>query len=177
MASRLAEIAIRKHIASKSDIYYETVQSLGEIAWGAFGEGRKSQIRNLENVANSASGVAEILDFVKRQTGRSRPTSQWRYEDFGHELLRALDGALRKDAQSIFDEVKEAIKRHELSDDDRRRIHVLLCREFIRHLSSHYLYKTGLTVGLGGLWKDTKLSEEDLNTARRDVWRRLGDEL
>jgi hypothetical protein len=175
MASHLAEIAIRKRIAARSDAYYSDTQSLGEVAWLAFGERNKSQIRNLENIANSAMRVADILDFVKRQTGRSRPTKQWRFQDFGHNLLEKLDKPVRQDAQNIFDSVKRDVRDHQLGIDDQRQIHIFLCREFIRHLSANYLYKMGLTVKLGGLWRESQLSEEDIDAARRDALESLGN--
>lgn len=145
MASHLAETAMRKRISATSDIYYSEVQSLGSTAWHAFRDRNKSQISNLESIANSATRVADILDYVKRQTGRSRPRQLWRYQNFGENLLERLDKALRKDAQQIYEVVKGAVKDHQMEDDDQRRIHLLLCRELIRHLSAHYLYSTGLS--------------------------------
>jgi hypothetical protein len=143
MASNLAEMAIRKKISAMSDAYYFDARSFGEKAWQAFSDRNKSQINNLEGIANSATRVPDILDYIKRQTGRSKPQKSWRYQNYGEELLGILDNKLRLDAQSIYDEIKRAIKDHKMEDDDRRRIHLLLCRELIRHLSAHYLYRTG----------------------------------
>ena len=141
MASDLAEMALRKKIAAKSDSYYADTQALGDLAWHAFGEGNKSQIRNLESIANAATRVADILDFIKKQTGRSRPERRWRYRNFGPTLLEKFDGTLRKDSQIICESVKSEVTDAAIEADDQRRMHILLCREFIRHVSAHYLYK------------------------------------
>ena len=142
MASQIAEIALRKQIALKSDEYFDQTKSLGETAFLAFGEHKKSQIRNLENIANSALVVADVLDFIKRQTGRL--TKQWGHDDFGKNLLETIDTTLRKNAQDIHAQVMSQISDNQMFDADRRRIHLILCREFIRHLAAHYLYSVGL---------------------------------
>lgn len=140
MASRHREVVIRKRISAKSDEYYDEIKALGEIASQAFGKQNKSQISNLENVANSAVRVADVLDFIKRQTGRSKPAKQWSYLGFGHKLLQKLDESIRKDAQIIVKTLEPQTSSAELETDDLRRIHILLCREFIHHLSAHYHY-------------------------------------
>lgn len=144
MASHVAEIALRKKISEESDNFYGETCDLGAIASRAFKD-KVAQIRNLENIANSATRVADILDFIKRQTGRRE---QWREEQFGQKLLERLDSHLDEKAGKIFEDVAKKFTKqeleHGLEEDDRRRIHILLCREFIRHLSAHYLYTTGL---------------------------------
>lgn len=161
MASHLAEITIRRAIATKSDAYYSDTQALGEIASLAF-EKNKSQMRNLESIANSAVRVSDILDYVKRQTGRSRPSKQWRWQDLGHNLLKMLDETTREHAQTIVDSVRVGVKEHRLEDDDLRRVHILLCRELIRHLSIHYLYRATLGgVSLAKVLDYAQRSESD----------------
>lgn len=145
MASHIAEVAIRKRVSAASDSYYEDAKVLGEAAWHAFEEKSRSQVAGLETIANSATRVADILDFIKRQTGRAKRDQKWRYGKFGENLLEKLDQRLRKDAQAIFENVQRDITSHQLHEDDQRRIHILLCREFIRHLSAHYLYSFGLS--------------------------------
>ncbi len=148
MANHIIEVAIRAKVSAYSDNYYEDTKQLGEIAREAFSSGAgKSQIRNLENIANSASRVADILDFVKRQSGRQK---SWLHKQFGPLLLEKLDDKLRAESEKIFSDVGSATTEHpfgdseKLQDDDQRRIHILLCREFIRHLSAHYLYTLGM---------------------------------
>jgi hypothetical protein len=143
MASQIAEITLRRRISARSDSYYDDTKALGDIACEAFRQS-KAQIRNLENIANSAVQVTDILDFVKRQTGRSKPSVQWCYLDLGQKLLNRLDESLRKEAQVIFDNLTNEIENHQMGIDDLRRIHLFLCREFIRHLSAHYLYHSAL---------------------------------
>jgi hypothetical protein len=163
MASQIAEIAIRKSIALKADDYYEQAKNLGEIAYRGFGENKKSQIRSLESIANSALVVADILDFIKRQTGRSAADKQWRLEDFGRKLLKDIDESLRKNAQEIADDITKSITDHQMTDADQRRIHVLLSREFIRHLSAHYLYSMSLPEELRRLSEQATANEEPVD--------------
>jgi hypothetical protein len=164
MASHLAEMALRKKIAAKSDGYYADTQALGDLAWHAFGERNKSQIRNLESIANAATRVADILDFIKKQTGRSRPERQWRYRDFGPTLLEKFDRVLRKDSQVICESVQGEVKDAQIEDDDQRRMHILLCREFIRHVSAHYIYR-GVS---GGINLKNPLKEVELDEGESD---------
>jgi hypothetical protein len=137
MASHQVEIAIRKEISLKSDEYFEAAKPLAEIAKQAFGNQNKAQLNNLESIANGAMRVADILDFIKRQTGRSK---QWGYIGFGPKLLQRLDESVRKDGQIIL----ETFAKEKLDIADLRRIHILLCREFIRHLCAHYLYSLAI---------------------------------
>ena len=141
MATHQAEVAVRQQVSRKSDEYYGDTEQLGRLAWSIFGEKSKSQIRNLENVANSSASIADILDFIKRQTGRSR---QWRHENFGQKLLERIREPLRADAEAILDAVKGRVEKHGIESDDLRRTHILLCREFVRHLSAHYSYSVGV---------------------------------
>jgi hypothetical protein len=151
MASHLAEVAIRKGVSAASDAYYEDGRAFGEAAWHAF-QNSKAQIVGLESVANGATRVADILDFVKRQTGRCKPQQRWRYKALGENLIEKLDQKVRKDAQTIFETVKRDVK-GSLEEDDQRRTHILLCREFIRHLCAHYLYSFGLSTT--AVWDET----------------------
>jgi len=145
MANHVVELALRRTVAAKSDLYYEATKEFGGLARIAFAAGAsgKAQIRNLENIANSASRVSDILDFVKRQSGRQ---TRWLTHEFGPLLLKKLDNDLKADSEQVFKEVQTATSGLTTSEvgglheDDRRRIHILLCREFVRHLSAHYLY-------------------------------------
>jgi len=144
MASHLAQVALLKKVSLHSDDYYEDAKPLGEIARDAFGRQNKAQMSNLENIANSATRVADILDFIKRQTGRSKPGSRWLKQNFGRQLLEYLDGRLRKQAAELVSEVAAALKDSQFQTGDKQHVHILLCREFIRHLMAHYLYSLNL---------------------------------
>lgn len=144
MASHLAEIAIRRKVALKSDAYYDDAKPFGEIAEQAFGKTSKSQINSLENIANSATRVADILDFIKRQTGRSKEGQRWRNDLLGKKLVDKFEQTLRRDAEELWDEISQTVPDHYLQEADQQTIHIRLCREFIRHLSAHYLYTTSI---------------------------------
>lgn len=145
MATHQAEIAIRRRISAFSDAYYHDSKKLGEIAWQAFQGNSNSQLRGLENIANSTIRSSDILDYIKIQTGRSRPTTKWRHKAFGETLIEKMENQLPSDAQVVLDFVKGEVKDHQLVEDDLRRIHIILCRELIKHTIANYLYSIGIT--------------------------------
>jgi len=80
-------------------------------------------------VAYSTDKVSDILDLVKKQIGRGR----WPM-DPGEDVLVALD--------KRWAEAKQIAKGVNATDDDLpRRAHLLLCREYIKHLAAHFIYQ------------------------------------
>lgn len=132
---QLRRIATRHKIAQRSDVYFGQAQALADLAVGA--DLRTSQVRNLETLAYSTDKVSDLLDLVKKQTGRSRSGKGWRYQDLGESLLNAL-AELKGDAQEIGQVVGQAYA--PLPEDYERQVHLELCREYLKHLAAHYLY-------------------------------------
>jgi len=102
---------------------------------------KKSQIRNLENVAYTTDKISDITDLLKKLIGRDTKSKRWAKDDLGSQLIKAL-GELRKEANQIVKDLKE--KRSDLSevidDDLARRVHLELCREYVKHLAAQFLY-------------------------------------
>lgn len=134
-----------REISNQADVIYENAVKLGKHAFHAFG-GRaehRAQMTGLESIANSTYKVSDVYDYVKKQTARH---DQWQKTDaksgspnesFGLRLLNLLQGELATKAVAI-------AKRLEVSgttDEDkqeRRHLHLLLIREFIRQMVVEY---------------------------------------
>lgn len=131
-------VLILEEISKKADGYYEKSKNFGELASTIFGDKKKSQIRNLENIAYSSSMISHIYDYIKIQTGKSNTNEDWRKDKFGEKLLNQLI-ELKDDAKVIKDNVKNH-NREEATEELTRQIHLKLIREFIKQLGAHYNY-------------------------------------
>src|SRR5262249_22494201 len=109
---------------------HKAAAELGEFFYREFGapEGRiSSQVRNLQQMAVSATRFADIEDFVKNQMGRKAGAyKEWR--QVGDETLRQL-GELRKAADGF------ATGEHE-----RLLLRLRLARGWVRGVVGAYLY-------------------------------------
>lgn len=143
----LAQLAIQKAVARKSDERYEKsygegiTNSPADQLLSAFKGAEKgmTQVRNLENIAYSTGKLSDIYDFLKKQMGRPGDLGQqWRRDGVGQRLLKELSD-LRTDAKNIVEEVKKAYQEG-IEDDTVRQVHLMLCREYIKHVAAHYQY-------------------------------------
>lgn len=134
---RLARHAIQRAVARESDRLFEPAKSPADKLRAAGLD--RSQVNNLENIAYSTDRLSDIYDFLKKQTGRPGKLGQkWQYENVGPELLSALSSLSREANQiatTVRTEYPEAI-----DDDAARRIHLELCREYLKHVAAHYQY-------------------------------------
>jgi len=134
---RLARHAIQRAVARESDRLFEPAKSPAEKLRAAGLD--RAQVHNLENIAYSTDRLSDIYDFLKKQTGRpGRLGQKWQHENVGPELLSALS-SLGREANQIATTVR--IEYPEAIDDDAaRRIHLELCREYLKHVAAHYQY-------------------------------------
>ena len=133
----MARLAIRRAVAQESDILFERASGPAEKLQGAGLD--KGQIRNLENIAYSTDRLSDIYDFLKKQMGRSgKLGEQWRHDGVGQELLSTLMG-LRKSASTIVKGVPQEYSQG-VGEDTERQVHLMLCREYLKHVAAHYLY-------------------------------------
>jgi hypothetical protein len=114
---------------------HHAAAELGEFFYREFGtdrEGRiSSQVRNLQQMAVSATRLADVEDFVKNQMGRKTGAyKQWR--QVGNETLRQL-GQLRQAADR-------------LTTDENQRLLLRLhfARGWVRAVLGSYLYAKAL---------------------------------
>ncbi len=100
-----------------------------------------TQVRKLENLAYSTDKVSDITDWLKRQIGRSSEGERWRYEQAGLMVLDALS-KLRDRADDIVKDLRGDERYGAAIDDDLpRRVHLELCREYVKHLAAEFLYR------------------------------------
>ena len=141
----MARLAIKRAVAQASDSLFEKAQGPAEKLLKAGLD--TGQIRNLENIAYSTDRLSDIYDFLKKQMGRPGDLGKkWRHQGVGQELLDTLTH-LRKQARAIVrgDEKTgiEGVKQRYpqgVDDDTERQVHLMLCREYLKHVAAHYLY-------------------------------------
>ena len=131
------KMKILKEIGNRADRFNEFAKKLGKHAAEAFGSKHKAQMKNLENIANSALKVSDVLNYIKRQTGKAKKNTQWKKDNFGSDLLDQIETKLKKDRDLISKKLKIT------SDEIMLDIYLNLIREFIKQLVIHYEYKTG----------------------------------
>ena len=133
----LARVAIKRTVAQASDALFEEAQGPAEKLRRAGLD--TGQIRNLENIAYSTDRLSDIYDFLKKQMGRPGDLGKkWRYQGVGQELLDTLIG-LRKQARDTVKGVPQEYAQG-VDEDTERQVHLMLCREYLKHIAAHYLY-------------------------------------
>lgn len=124
------DMEIIKAVALAADGYDHRARDLGKQSAKIFRDHR-AQITGLANVVNSAVKVSDVLDFVKKQIGK---TDCWRENKIGEELLNMFDQELRAkiDVLILTEPVKEPA--------ERQRVHLMLMREFVKQLTANFEY-------------------------------------
>jgi len=129
---------ILKEVAIFADLFRQKTEDSGLIAKDAFTDRHKSQMKNLENIANSALKVSDVLDYIKRQTGKSRENDLWRKDRFGEKLLNDITETLKKNRDTICKRLDIA------AEKDKLEVYLLLIREFVRQVVIHYEYEISI---------------------------------
>ena len=143
----LLRVALRGAIAQASDAMIEIGEEPLAISHPKNLAGRlvkapkidSSQVRNLENLAYTTGKVSDITDLLKRLIGRDSRSQRWAHGNVGGDVLVALE-ALRAKANQIVRTIPEQF-RGEIDPDLSRRIHLELCREFVKHLAAEFMYQ------------------------------------
>ncbi len=137
---RLLQLAIRREIARTSDDISSLVQEPAEI----MAQAPKldiTQVRNLENLAYCTDKVSDITDLLKQQIGRPKSDERWRFREIGDMVMAHL-ATLRARAGQIVESLGQTEHYQQVIDNDLvRRIHLELCREYVKHLTAEYLYR------------------------------------
>ena len=142
------QMKILKEIAQVTDgnDFYDQAKKLGEVAseaFGpeAFGPRHRSQMTNLESIANSTLKVTDVLDYIKKQVARDDRHQTWRKNNFGKQLKDYIEQSLRARRQEICGKLESV----EENSSEGQRIYLSLVREFVSQLVVHYEYQ--VTVG------------------------------
>ena len=139
------EMQIIREINGEAEVFYEDAVNLGQHAAQTLKASHRSQLTGLENIAESAYKTTDILDYIKKQTARF---SYWRQgfsrgghpdEGFGERLKNYLERELPRKRDSISKRLENSDKTYE-EKQERRRIYLLLMRQFIHHMVIEYEY-------------------------------------
>jgi hypothetical protein len=141
------EMQIILEVNNQADIFYEDAVKLGDHA-GAVLRRSRAQLTGLETIAESTNKISDIFDYIKKQTARN---SSWRqtYKDspdegFGVRLKKYLDTTLRSRANTMSEKKLKIGNESEEDQRERRRIHLLLMRQFIRQMLVEYEFQVNL---------------------------------
>ena len=146
------EIKIIREVNNQAELFYQDAVNIGDHAAFAIGRSHRSQLTGLENVAESSLKITDIFDYIKRQTARY---SYWRTafpqhsnDTFGERLRRYLEDDLAK----VRDTMCDGLQIGNTSDEEkqlRRRVYLLLVRQFIGQMVIEYEYRIN-SDGSGG---------------------------
>ena len=149
VADKNREIKIIREVNNQAELFYEDAVKIGDHAAYALGRSHRSQLTGLENVADSALKFTDIFDYIKRQTARY---SYWRTAfpqhttaTFGESLRRYLEEDLAK----VRDKTCDVLQIGNTSDGEkqlRRRVYLLLVRQFIGQMVIEYEYRVSSDV-------------------------------
>lgn len=138
---KISEMKIIREINIQAEAFYEEAVQLGDHAAYVLGKDRRSQMTNLETIAESALKTTDIFDYIKKQTGRFE---EWRKGDgsvqqgLGERLLAEL-GKLARRRDSICGSTRLDIgNKTDEQKQERQRIYLLLIRQFIRQMVAEY---------------------------------------
>lgn len=127
-------VVLDQAIARASDGYDKRAQDYAGRLTGTKLD--KTQVRGLETMASTTDRVSDITDWLKLRVGRDSKREGWAKEGIGRDLVTTL-ADLRNDAKKI---VAELSRTSPVDPDLERRVHLRLCREFLRHLAAHFEY-------------------------------------
>lgn len=138
------EMKIIREVNIQAEFFYSDAVKLGNHAAYALKAPHRSQMTGLENIAESTFKTSDVFDYVKKQTARFQ---YWRQtfsesdnpqQGFGEQLTIYLQEKLTSKVDGI-------CKKLGISDTwERRRIHLLLIRQFIRQMVVHYEYQVSI---------------------------------
>ena len=111
-----------------TDECHGTFTSLGRKFFRQFGADNKTQIRNLQQIACSATRFADIEDFVKNQMGKGNKN----WKALGSDVLLQLE-QLRNHSQALA---------HDSADQ--LAVRLRLARGWVRAVVGEYLYQLAL---------------------------------
>lgn len=141
------ELKIIIEVNEAAENFYQESVKLGEHAADVITNKHRSQLTNLENVANSAFKSSDVFDYIKRQTARynfwRQPQRSQSEQAFGERLLKQLEQDLARWRDSICTRIDIG----DTTDEERRlrrHVYLLLIRQFIRQMVVQYEYQTSI---------------------------------
>jgi hypothetical protein len=154
------DMKVIREVSGQAEVTYKDAEALGDHAAHAFAGSRtnhRSQMTSLENIANSTFKTSDVFDYIKKQTARHdewRRTYQGSNEPnigFGERLLKYLQVELASKAKALSDSERLKIPNNtDAGQQERRRIHLLLIRQFIRQMVAQYEFASSRTIKVDG---------------------------
>src|SRR5579859_1573604 len=141
------EMKIISEVSNQAENHYEDAVALGDHAAYVLRATHRAQMTSLENIAESTFKTSDVFDFIKKQTARF---SYWRQsmpenqsssgnkkanQPFGPRLKDFLEQDLKRAADEVY--ARSPLPAGSTTDKEmleRRRIHLLLIRQFIRQM-------------------------------------------
>ncbi|MBE3558152.1 MAG: hypothetical protein IMW89_02880 [Ktedonobacteraceae bacterium] len=147
------EMKIIREVSIQAENFYNDAVKLGDHAAIALRREHRSQMTGLENIAESTLKISDVFDYIKRQTARfpdwrSPAPGQESLGGFGERLKNYLEKELKKKLESICS--AKGLNIGDTTDEEkqeRRRVHLLLIRQFIRQMVVEYEYQVSLGQG------------------------------
>jgi hypothetical protein len=136
------------HVNIQAEKLYEKSKELGTLAASAFlqsgqtsqanRERHRSQMKGLENIAETTRKSTDVLDYIKKQIARKQ--SGWVTElQYGEKLKAFLEDGLTGPIDEICREVG-ITGNTEQDRRDRQQIRLHLIRQFVRQMVIQYEY-------------------------------------
>jgi hypothetical protein len=143
------EMKIIREVSVEAEDFYDKAVELGQHAADALKARHRSQMTGLENIAESTFKTSDVFDYIKKQTARfphwRQPSPERRAaaQGFGESLQVYLEGKLaeRRDDVCRRLEIGDTSYEHK---QERRRVYLLLIRQFIRSMVVEYEYQVSL---------------------------------
>ncbi|HZS75776.1 MAG TPA: hypothetical protein VFA41_04120 [Ktedonobacteraceae bacterium] len=158
------EMQIILEVNNQADSFYDDAVKLGDHAAAALKRSR-AQLTGLETIAESTNKISDVFDYIKKQTARN---SSWRqtYKDspdegFGVRLKNYLDTKLRIRANTLCEKRLNIGDTSEEDQRERRRIHLLLMRQFIHKMVVQYEYMVNVSDIENKLINQTKEAQKN----------------
>lgn len=145
------EMKIVREVSIQAENFYNDAIKLGDHAAYALKARHRSQMTSLENIAESTFKTTDVFDYIKKQTARfpdwRQPFPEHRdaNQGFGERLKNYLENDLQKKIVTICSSNRLNIG--DVTDEEkqeRRRIYLLLIRQFIRQMVAEYEYQVSL---------------------------------
>lgn len=146
-----SEMKVIHEVSIEAEDFYAEAVALGDHAAEALKARHRSQMTNLENIAESTFKTSDVFDYIKKQTARF---SHWRQpysehknsrQGFGESLQAYLEGTLAKRLEQVCGPERLGLGESSYRDkQERRRIYLLLIRQFIRSMVVEYEYQVSL---------------------------------
>lgn len=139
------EMKIIREVSDQAEKFYPEAVRLGDHAAQALKAPHRSQLTSLESIAESTFKTSDVFDYIKKQIARHdywRKLSEQKENNlgFGERLKQYLETNLRNSLVTIC----RRLENQDATDEEkqeRRRIYLLLMRQFIRQLTIEYEYQ------------------------------------